>query len=87
MEKMLGKKLTFAFDASNDKNAYDANKLQGNFYLYFLLYGFIIFFKVIFWHPWDFFSFHDDTPIRQKHFPKLFLERNKIKGHKDTSSI
>ena len=31
MEKMLGKKLTFAFDASNDKNAYDANKLQGNF--------------------------------------------------------
>ena len=33
MEKMLGKKITFAFDASNDKNAYDANKLQGNFYL------------------------------------------------------
>ena len=31
MEKMLVRKLTFAFDASNDKNAYDANKLQGNF--------------------------------------------------------
>ena len=38
MEKMLGKKLTFAFDASNDKNAYDANKLQGNLYLYIFCY-------------------------------------------------
>lgn len=31
MERMFEMKLTFAFDASNDKNAYDANKLQGNF--------------------------------------------------------
>ena len=31
MERMFEMKLTFAFNARNDKNACDANKLQGNF--------------------------------------------------------